>query len=395
MTRVLLAGGGLANSLIAWRLHTLRPDVALTIVEQCPALGGNHTWSFHAGDVTPVQLDWLRPLIAHTWAGQRVQFPEYERRMRAPYFSITSERLHDVLMAALGRRVRLGTVINEVRVDGMRLGSGERLAAELVVDGRGGGTLPGFDLRWQKFLGLEMELAGPHGLDVPVLMDATVAQRDGYRFMYVLPLAPRRLLVEDTYYSDTPDMAATDLRQQVRGYADSHGWTIERIVREESGALPIVLDGDPGRFWDEAGDAVPRSGMRALLFHHTTGYSLPDAVRLADVIASARSLGSAPLAARIRDLSLRRWREQRFFRLLNRLMFEAAPPGERYRTLQHFYRLREPLIGRFYAGRLRRLDALRVLVGKPPVPLGRAIGCLLRSFPHRYHGPAAAARRGA
>jgi lycopene beta-cyclase len=380
MSAVLLAGGGLANCLIAWRLHALRPDVPVILLEQGPALGGNHTWSFHESDVTPAQLSWLRPLIAHSWPRQLVRFPAYERSLLTPYHSLTSTRLHEMLSAALGTRVRLGTTITDVQPDGVRLASGEILAAALVIDGRGAGLLRGFDLRWQKFLGLEVSLARPHGIEAPVLMDATVAQRDGYRFIYVLPLAPGRLLIEDTCYSDAPELRADELRQRVRDYAAGQDWAIEAVLREETGVLPIVLDGDPRPFWREAGVEVPRSGVRAMLFHHTTGYSLPDAVRLADAIASAPELASAPLAAAIRDLSLRRWREQRFFRLLNRLMFEAAEPAERYRTLQHFYRLPEPVIGRFYAGRLRPLDPLRLLRGRPPVPVGRALRCLARSL---------------
>jgi lycopene beta-cyclase len=380
VSAVVLAGGGLANCLIAWRLHACRPDVPVTLVEQGPTLGGNHTWSFHGGDVTADQLSWLQPLVAHAWAEQVVRFPEYERQLRTPYYSVTSGRLHEALMAALGPGVRLRTEITDVSPGGVRLESGEVLEGSLVIDGRGAGPMHGFDLRWQKFLGIEAELDGPHGLEAPVLMDATVAQRDGYRFVYVLPLAPRRVLIEDTYYSDTPDLRPEELRQQARDYAAARGWTIRSIVREEAGVLPIVLDGDPRGFWDEAGIAVPRSGMRAMLFHHTTGYSLPDAVRLAAGIAAAPDLRSGPVAASIRELSLRRWHEQRFFRLLNRFMFEAALPGERFRTLQHFYGLSEPLISRFYAGQLRTFDPLRLLCGKPPVPMGRALRCLGRSL---------------
>ena len=391
---VVLAGGGLANCLIAWRLRALRPDVPVTIVEQGARLGGNHTWSLHGGDVTAEQLDWLRPLIAHSWPEQHVRFPEYERRLPVAYSSLTSGRLHEALMTATGPRVRLNEEIAEVSAGGVRLRSGEVLAGSLAVDGRGAGVMHGFDLRWQKFLGLEVDLEAPHGLDAPMLMDATVAQRDGYRFVYVLPLAPRRLLIEDTYYSDTPDLCPEELRNEARRYAAAHGWAISATVREETGVLPIVLDGDIRGYWEEAGSAVPRSGMRAMLFHHTTGYSLPDAVRLADAIATAPDLASGPVAAAIRELSLRRWREQRFFRLLNRLMFEAAEPAGRYRTLQHFYRCPEGVIARFYAGRLRPFDALRLLSGKPPVPVGRALRCLARGLATDRGGHAVPQGRG-
>jgi lycopene beta-cyclase len=45
-------------------------------------------------------------------------------------------------------------------------------------------------------------------------------------------------------------------------------------------------------------------------------------------------------------------------------------------VLQRFYRLRSALIGRFYAGQSTLSDKLRILSGKPPVPLGRALKVL-------------------
>jgi lycopene beta-cyclase len=38
--------------------------------------------------------------------------------------------------------------------------------------------------------------------------------------------------------------------------------------------------------------------------------------------------------------------------------------------------LPEPLVARFYAGRTSSIDKLRILVGKPPVPVSRALGVL-------------------
>ena len=43
-------------------------------------------------------------------------------------------------------------------------------------------------------------------------MDATVPQRDGFRFVYTLPFAPDRVLIEDTYYSDGLDLDPAALR---------------------------------------------------------------------------------------------------------------------------------------------------------------------------------------
>ena len=61
------------------------------------------------------------------------------------------------------------------------------------------------------------------------------------------------------------------------------------------------------------------------------------------------------------------------------MLYRAAEPGQRYRVLEHFYRLPEELIGRFYAGWPTAWDKLRVLTGRPPVPVGRALSALLSS----------------
>ena len=74
---------------------------------------------------------------------------------------------------------------------------------------------------------------------------------------------------------------------------------------------------------------------------------------------------------------------QRFYRLLNRMLFKAARPGERHRVMEKFYTLPQPLIERFYAGRTTPFDMMRILSGKPPVPIHRAVPCLGEPAPGR------------
>jgi lycopene beta-cyclase len=58
------------------------------------------------------------------------------------------------------------------------------------------------------------------------------------------------------------------------------------------------------------------------------------------------------------------------------MLFLAAEPERRVRVLERFYTLPAPLIERFYAGCPSVGDRLRILTGRPPVPLSRAIRCL-------------------
>ena len=60
------------------------------------------------------------------------------------------------------------------------------------------------------------------------------------------------------------------------------------------------------------------------------------------------------------------------------MLFRAAAPEHRYRVLEHFYRLDPGLIARFYAGRSTAADKMRILSGRPPVPVARALMALWR-----------------
>ena len=375
MHDLVLVGGGLANSLIALRLRALRPELRVLVLERETALGGRHTWSFFDTDVTAEQRGWLRPLVAHGWSGYGVRFPDLRRDLRTGYQSVTSERLHAGVAGALGSAgLRLGAEAARIEPGRVVLASGETIPAGAVIDGRGPGPSPALVLAWQKFVGRTLRLGEPHGLTRPVIMDATVPQLDGYRFVYLLPFDEHRVMVEDTYYSDGPQLDRDALRARIDGYALSQGWRVEAVESEEEGLLPVALAGDMERHW--AGAAVARSGLRAGLFHPTTGYSLPDAACLADRIAEAPDLSGAALLELTRSHAVETWRRRGFYRLLNRILFRAAEPAERWRVLKRFYGLPEPLVERFYAGQTTRRDQARILLGRPPVPIGRAAAYL-------------------
>lgn len=209
-------------------------------------------------------------------------------------------------------------------------------------------------------------------------MDASVPQLDGYRFVYVLPLDEYTALIEDTRYADGDDLEITTLRQDISTYVALKGWSIDQILSEEQGVLPIALGGDMEAFWPKSTDedAISRAGMAAALFHPLTGYSLPHAVKLADKIAAHEDLSSRGLFAITRSTALNNWHDGAFYRLLCRMLFRAAEPDQRYKVLQRFYKLPQGVIERLYAGVSPLKDKARILVGKPPVPISKAVTCL-------------------
>lgn len=359
----IIVGGGLQGGLAALALARARPDARIAVVESQPALGGNHTWCFHAGDLEADGRALVEPLVAHRWDGYSVRFPGLERRVDESYAAVTSERFDRVVRAELtgaGHQLLLGQHAALVGPDWVELADGRQLEAPVVIDARGPRSAAmGGPVAYQKFVGLELELERPHRLERPVLMDALVPQLDGFRFVYVLPLAPNRVLIEDTYYSDSAAIDRGTIRERILEYALGQGLEPTAFVREESGVLPLPLSAP-----------VPKAGLPLQAgygggwFHAVTGYSFPAAVRLALYIAAHSP--NELFGSSWKRLVDEHQRQQRYFTFLNRLLFRAFAPGDRWNVLARFYGLPGPTIRRFYAMSTTPADRARILCGRPP-----------------------------
>ena len=126
-------------------------------------LGGGLDWR---------ALKWIEPLVIASWPRQEVRFPTGRRILETGYKSISSERLHDVAMELLGPAVRLNCPVQDVQPNAVTLGDGTTLNVPLVIDGRGALQKQPLALGYQKFVGVEIETATPHGQAHPIIMDA-------------------------------------------------------------------------------------------------------------------------------------------------------------------------------------------------------------------------------
>ena len=380
---MIIVGAGLSGLLTAWRCLDVNPELRIEIIEASNQIAGDHTWSFNLTDIAEELRDWIKPFIAYRWDSYDVKFPKRKRTLDIPYCTGNSATLLACVKPHIdsGRlKVRLNTSVETLASDHVILEGGERFEVSCVLDARGFEPNEDVFLGYQKFVGHVIKTKQPHGVERPIIMDATVEQLGGYRFVYCLPYSETELLVEDTYYTDGPELQSREVDARIKEYIrESLNVDDYEVLRREKGVLPITLGVDMDKkFGRGIFEAVPAIGIRGGYFHAVTGYSFPNALRTAYEFAHSVSLVGKEFdtayASGLNKIHAG-WhcKDESFLRLLNRMLFRAAKPEERYSVLQRFYGLNQGLIERFYAGELTWRDKARILIGKPPVPIHKAL----------------------
>jgi lycopene beta-cyclase len=204
-------------------------------------------------------------------------------------------------------------------------------------------------------------------------MDVKCEQKEGYRFFYVLPWSSHSILVEDTRYTSNPQVNLEEFKNEIRAYCKQSNWTVRNENRIEVGSLPIPL----APFTPPKYTATVPIGAKGGYFHWTTGYSFSFAVRVAEVISQELQRNSeakkADFEKSLEPIQSEVKRQSQYFSLLNRMLFLAAEPSQRWKIFQRFYHFNDDLIFRFYKGNLKITDQARILMGRPPVPIHSAI----------------------
>lgn len=388
---IAIAGGGLAGGLIALAVHRAQPALSVALVEAGKCYGGNHRWSWFEGDLEREAQALLACFAHKAWTGGHgVRFPGFARHLAADYRSLASRDFDRALRRLLPQQaIHAGRRVTALDATGVIVEDGERIAARAVIDCRDFAPSAHLSGGWQVFVGQALRTPAPHGLAAPVIMDADLAQHGAYRFVYALPLSATEIFLEDTYYADSPVLDRAALSGRIAAYAEARGWGGE-VIDEEAGVLPVITGGDAAAHRALfATPGVALAGARGLFTHPLTSYTLPFAAETALAIARAATQSGTELAAMLDHRAAAHWRQTRFYRDLGRMLFQAAEPERRWRIFRRFYGLPEGLIGRFYAGRSSGLDKIRILAGKPPVPVRRAITALLGKGAPLVHEPGA------
>jgi len=365
-----VVGGGLQGCLLAHALAWHRPEASVLLVERAAELCGNHTWSFHETDIAEQERGWFDPLVGHRWPGYRVRFPGLSRRIGIPYATITSDRLRAATLALAGERagpgrlvIRTGTACEILSPTAVRLGDDAEVSCGLAIDCRGRPAAgPSAGAGYQTFIGHEYETARHWPASEPTVMDVPTDQAAGFEFLYELPLGPDRVLLEYTRFHEEPASSEARAAELISARLAAAGVGTVKLVRTEQGCLPMPYAAAARR-----GGPSLAGGYAGGWYHAATGYSMPLAVRFAELVARTRpDQVATEVAAAAAGDRLRRG----FARFLNRLLFCLVRPTDRWKIFRRFYRvLPEERIARFYAHRFTFTDAARIVIGRPPTGL--------------------------
>ena len=377
-----IVGGGLQGCLLAHALAWHRPEATVLLLERAEELCGNHTWSFHETDIAEQARGWFDPLVAHRWPGYRVRFPTLSRRVDLAYATITSDRLREATQSLSGgaggpaRRGRFvvstGQSCEILSPTAVRLGGNTDVACRAVLDcrGRAGAGAPG-GAGFQTFIGHEYQTARRWPAAEPTVMDVPADQAAGFEFLYELPLGPDRVLLEYTRFHEEPACDRSRAAALISARLAEADAGSAKLLRTEHGCLPM-----PYTAAARPEGPSPAGGYAGGWYHAATGYSMPLAVRFAELVAQA---GADRVAAEVASAAAEDRLRRGFARFLNRLLFCLVRPADRWKIFRRFYRvLPDERIARFYAHRFTFTDAARIMIGWPP--LGLAPIRFARSF---------------
>jgi lycopene beta-cyclase len=369
---LVIVGSTLTGCLTALKFRFSHPSLRILLIETGEDLGPNATWTFFETDVTPEALNWLKALTSRSWTEEKIHFSKFDRVISKQMFAIRSEDLHKAVKAALEDGLMLEAKVVKVSENFVVMNGGEVIEGKCLLDARNLDHLPPAGINgFHKSVGYDVKVEVPHGLTSALVMDADCPQLDGFRYFQILPWGDLRLFVREGYFSASNGLNFDRISRSVQSLVERQGFKVASIERQESSVVALPFTG--GAMNLPTGTDLIHIGVRGGFFNSATGNVLPDAVRVAEHLAALPELSTA----KARE-SLMRFRKpvtsrQRFYRLLNRLVFFGSEPMQSHLLFRHLCELPSDTFERFCAGRSTWSDRLRILWRKPPVRFNRAI----------------------
>lgn len=282
-------------------------DGPVLILDRRESFSDDRTWCFW--DVEPTPFSHLAIHRWNSWSVHAEGRSAVQTTNRFPYLCITGADFYRHALQSVAARgnvtLRLGEEIHGYHetADGVSIKTSEgTYRARRVLDARG--LLRGSRAmeaarsgsRWipQKFVGLRLRASRPvFDSSTCTLMDFSVSQKRGVRFMYVLPFTPREALVENVYLAEL-DVSPEEHREEISGYlSETHGLREDEYIvdAEERGYIPMT----DYRFPRRHGECVQTIGMLGGETRPSTGYAFLRIQRYCRALAESMT-GGRPMS---------------------------------------------------------------------------------------------------
>jgi lycopene beta-cyclase len=366
---LLILGGGLAGLSLAAALARRGYPGRVQVLEPRREYVDDRSWAFwaRAGDIEAecAEQQWAQ------WQIGALDQPAL--RCAAPgwrYCYLRSAQLYaqaqQQIAASAQIQLRLGLAADRLQAvgDALRVDTDDGpLFAAQVVDTRP----PSAEQRaqsslFQVFAGRELETTqNLFAADSVELMTDLRCDAHGLVFSYVLPLSPRRALVEVTRFAASP-LPRAQLQAELDALIAGRGWQSAVALRDEFAVLPMGLPAAPPLPMGAVRAGIAGGGLRA-----ASGYGFLRirawAERCADALARGGSAFGHPP-----EPALRRWMDALFLQVLRR---------EPERAPELFLRMARGVRGaafvRFMSDCASLSDYAQVVAALPPAPFLRAL----------------------
>lgn len=377
-----ILGAGCAGLSVCYYLLERGVTEPILILDQRTTFDDDRTWCFWDVEDTP-----FSHLAIESWrswsvtSGKRTITQTSESH---PYLCLAAGDFYESVLRSIAAypnvTLRLGEAVESREERGAHTlvrTSGDTYAACVVLDGRGlAAGSPAFtELRqrscWvpQQFLGMRLRTTRPvFDPEVCTLMDFSVNQSRGLRFMYALPFGEREALVENVYLSEV-EVSAEEHRVEISAYLHDHYGLLPheyRVDGEERGYIPMT----DYRFSRRIGERSYSIGMLGGETRPSTGYTFLRIQRYCRALAEALAGDREP------PLRADPWRfevlDAIFLRFMRRYP-ERCP--DIYATM--FNRVPPSALVRFLTERSTPLEDLRLILALPKTPFLKVAGGML------------------
>lgn len=301
-----ILGAGCSGLSLCYYLLQCGVIEPILILDHRTAFDDDRTWCFWDVESTP-----FSHLAIENWrswsvtAGSRIIT---QTSVNHPYLCLAAGDFYESVLRSIATHpnvtLRLGEAVEGYEERGAHTlirTSTASYTARVVLDGRGlAAGSPAFrELRrsscWvpQQFLGMRLRTTRPvFDPEVCTLMDFSVNQSRGLRFVYALPFGECEALVENVYLADV-EVSTEEHRAEISAYLmDRYGISPHeyRVDGEERGYIPMT----DYRFPRRTGERSYSIGMLGGETRPSTGYTFLRIQRYCQALAEALAGGGEP-----------------------------------------------------------------------------------------------------